>query len=50
VKVIVRIKGGLVNQLFCFAAARRPAVADAAELITGEVTGFVPEIESREMV
>jgi len=32
-RVITRIKGGIGNQLFCYAAARRLAVANDAELV-----------------
>ena len=39
-KVIVRIKGGLGNQLFCYAAARRLALINDAELVIDDVTGF----------
>lgn len=39
-KLIVRLKGGLGNQLFCYAAARRLALANDAELILDAVTGF----------
>lgn len=39
-KVIARIKGGLGNQLFCYAAARRLALANNAELVIDDVTGF----------
>ena len=39
-KVIARIKGGLGNQLFCYAAARRLAVVNNAELVIDDVTGF----------
>ena len=39
-KVVVRLKGGLVNQLFCYAAARRLAWANEAELVLDAVTGF----------
>ncbi|WP_447860117.1 alpha-1,2-fucosyltransferase [Nitrospira calida] len=39
-KVIARIKGGLGNQLFCYAAARRLALANDAELVIDDVTGF----------
>ena len=42
-KVIVRIKGGLGNQLFCYAAARRLALVNKAELVIDEVTGFARE-------
>jgi hypothetical protein len=39
-KVVARIKGGLGNQLFCYAAARRLAAVNDAELILDSVTGF----------
>jgi len=39
-KVIARIRGGLGNQLFCYAAARRLAIANNAELVIDDVTGF----------
>ncbi|MHB8130908.1 MAG: alpha-1,2-fucosyltransferase [Mobilitalea sp.] len=39
-KVIVRIKGGLGNQLFCYAAARRLSLVNNAELVIDDVTGF----------
>ena len=39
-KVIARIKGGLGNQMFCYAAARRLAIANDAELVIDDVTGF----------
>lgn len=39
-KVIVRLKGGLGNQLFCYAAARRLAWVNNAELVLDAVTGF----------
>lgn len=39
-KIIVRIKGGLGNQLFAYAAARRLALVNNAELIIDDVTGF----------
>jgi hypothetical protein len=40
-KVITRLKGGLGNQLFCYAAARRLALVNSAELVIDNVTGFV---------
>lgn len=40
-KVIVRIRGGLGNQLFCYAAARRLALVSNAELAIDDVTGFI---------
>lgn len=39
-KVIARIKGGVGNQLFCYAAARRLALINDAELVIDDVTGF----------
>lgn len=39
-KIIARIKGGLGNQLFCYAAARRLALVNNAELVIDDVTGF----------
>jgi hypothetical protein len=39
-KVVARIWGGLGNQLFCYAAARRLAIANDAELVLDHVTGF----------
>jgi Glycosyl transferase family 11 len=39
-KVVVRLKGGLGNQLFCYAAARRLAWYNNAELVIDTVTGF----------
>ena len=44
-KVIVRIKGGLGNQLFCYAAARRLALVNNAELVIDDVTGFARDIQ-----
>lgn len=46
-KVIARIKGGLGNQLFCYAAARRLALANNAELVIDDVTGFVRDQQYR---
>jgi len=40
-KIITRIKGGLGNQLFCYAAARRLALVNKAELVIDDITGFV---------
>ncbi len=39
-KVIVLLKGGLGNQLFCYAAARRLALVNNAELVLDCVSGF----------
>ena len=46
-KVIVRIKGGLGNQLFCYAAARRLALKSDAELVIDDVTGFIRDVTYR---
>jgi hypothetical protein len=40
-KIIVRIKGGLGNQLFSYAAARRLAFVNNAELVIDNITGFI---------
>jgi hypothetical protein len=39
-KVLVLIKGGLGNQLFCYAAARRLAYENNAELIIDHISSF----------
>ena len=39
--IIVRIHGGLGNQLFCYAAARRLALINKAQLAIDDVSGFV---------
>jgi len=44
VKVITRIKGGIGNQLFCYAAARRLALVNSAELVIDNLTGFVRDV------
>ena len=41
------MKGGLGNQLFCYAAARRLALANNAELVIDAVTGFVRDFQYR---
>jgi hypothetical protein len=46
-KLIVRIKGGLGNQLFCYAAARRLALVNDAELVIDDVTGFARDQQYR---
>jgi len=46
-KVIVRVKGGLGNQLFCYAAARRLALVNGAELVIDDVTGFARDRQYR---
>lgn len=39
-KVICLLKGGLGNQLFCYAAARRLAFVNRAELVIDDISGF----------
>jgi len=39
-RVITHIKGGLGNQLFCYAAARRLAMVNRAELVIDHINGF----------
>lgn len=46
-KIVTRIKGGLGNQLFCYAAARRLALVNNAELVIDHVTGFERDHEYR---
>jgi Glycosyl transferase family 11 len=43
-KVITRIKGGLGNQLFCYAAARRLALVNDVELVIDDISGFARDI------
>ena len=45
--VVTRIKGGLGNQLFCYAAARRLALVNNVELVIDDVTGFARDREYR---
>ena len=40
-KIISRIFGGIGNQLFCYAAARRLALVNNAELAIDDVSGFL---------
>lgn len=44
-KIIVRLKGGLGNQLFCYAAARRLALINNSELVIDDVTGFCRDVK-----
>jgi hypothetical protein len=44
-KVVVRIFGGLGNQLFAYAAARRLALTTRSELIIDDVSGFAHDHE-----
>lgn len=40
-KIISLIKGGIGNQLFCYAAARRLAITNNSELVIDNISGFV---------
>jgi len=40
-KIIVRVDGGIGNQLFIYAAGRRLALVNAAELVLDDVNGFL---------
>ncbi|QWD04224.1 alpha-1,2-fucosyltransferase [Polynucleobacter paneuropaeus] len=44
-KLIVRLKGGLGNQLFSYAASRRLSIVNNAELVIDDVTGFKRDFE-----
>ncbi|MGO2233619.1 MAG: alpha-1,2-fucosyltransferase [Marinomonas sp.] len=44
-KLIVRIKGGLGNQLYCYAAARRLSLMNDCELIIDDSSGFERDFE-----
>lgn len=46
-KIVVRIKGGIGNQLFCYAAARRLALVNDAELVIDHISGFAYDIKYR---
>lgn len=46
-RVISRIVGGLGNQLFCYAAARRLAIVNDAELVLDDTSGFVRDYKYR---
>ncbi|MEI7989701.1 MAG: alpha-1,2-fucosyltransferase [Chloroflexota bacterium] len=45
--IITRIMGGIGNQLFCYAAARRLALKNNAELIIDDVSGFARDFKYR---
>lgn len=45
--VVVRLKGGLGNQLFGYSAARRLALVNNTELVIDDVTGFVRDRQYR---
>ncbi len=40
ITVVCRIKGGLGNQLFCYAAARRLALVNNVSLVIDDISGF----------
>ena len=44
-KITARIKGGIGNQLFCYAAARRLAIANQADLVLDYENGFLRDFE-----
>jgi hypothetical protein len=46
-KIIVRLKGGLGNQLFQYATTRALAINHSAKLIIDNYTGFVNDLEYR---
>jgi hypothetical protein len=46
-KLIIRIKGGLGNQLFSYAAARRLALVNNVELVIDHISGFTKDYEYR---
>ena len=39
-RLIAQIKGGIGNQLFCYASARRLALMNDAELVIDTISGF----------
>jgi hypothetical protein len=46
-KIICRIIGGLGNQLFCYAAARRLAIVTNTQLVIDDVSGFTVDLAYR---
>ena len=40
IKIILKLKGGLGNQLFSYAAARRLSIINQAELVIDKISGF----------
>ena len=44
-KIISRIFGGIGNQLFCYATARRLSLVNGAELVIDNVSGFVRDFD-----
>ncbi len=44
-KIISRIFGGIGNQLFCYAAARRLALINNVELVIDDVSGFARDFQ-----
>ena len=47
--VIPRIFGGLGNQLFCYAAARRLALVNHAELVLDDASGHVKCLQKNKL-
>ncbi len=47
IRVIPRIKGGIGNQLFIYAASRRLALANDAELVLDDRSGFIFDFDYR---
>ncbi len=45
IRIIPRVFGGIGNQLFCYAAARRLALVNNAELVIDNVSGFVRDVD-----
>ena len=43
--IVIRIKGGIGNQLFMYAAARRLALISNQELLLDDISGFVNDIK-----
>lgn len=47
-KIIARIRGGIGNQIFIYAAARRLALINDSELVLDSVSGFVHDLQYRQ--
>ena len=43
--IVIRIKGGIGNQLFMYAAARRLALISNQELLLDDISGFVNDLK-----
>ena len=46
-KLVSRIVGGLGNQLFCYAAARRLSLVNGMELVLDDTSGFSRDFSDR---